>query len=240
MKICQDIRLRDFSVDTGAVPLFVLSELETLRLSCTQLSVHVTCERFVILPVMQALGELLVQLNIRPMLIDILNRLASCAELCTKFQEFQLSVRDDCVERLIQLLMPGIGGTLRRFELCVAPGEPFNGLEYGPLVQAPIYVPFLKCTARCTSNLRRFEVEYLNPNVSYRPVALANPGLRRVSIYLEPFMYHAQIGRPNVVEDWVVSTLCDFLNNCPKFKTSRLIIRGQTNAARAVSGGKWG
>lgn len=59
LKLCQYIRLRDFSFDTGDISVSLKPELVNLKATSPQISVHVSCLSYEVLPVMQKLGELL-------------------------------------------------------------------------------------------------------------------------------------------------------------------------------------
>lgn len=83
-----------FSLGTSALSVFaVLSELKSLKVVCTQVSVRVSCETFELLPLMPALGGLLVELDIKGGFSGLPNGLARSAALCTKLRKLKLTVR---------------------------------------------------------------------------------------------------------------------------------------------------
>lgn len=92
LQLCQDVQLRDFSFDTGDVPVSSLPEIGILKDRCPQVSVLVTCSACEFLPVIQALHKLLAELRIQGIFSRAPNELSSCSALCTKLQSLKLSV----------------------------------------------------------------------------------------------------------------------------------------------------
>lgn len=72
--------------------------------------------------------------------------------------------------------MPGVGGSPRKFQPRVTPLRPFCDRDFEPLVPAATQLPFLAVISSYTTNLGRFHVEFVKPNVSFRQFAEASPG----------------------------------------------------------------
>lgn len=185
---------------------------DQVRVTCPQVNVRFTSKSNVILPVMQALRDSLVELHL-PLVSFSLppNRLAECTTLCHKLESVALYLHDNCAAEFLEKLLSHIGLTLHKLDLSLLSFESLPPFRF----PAPP-PPYFTAISRFTGNLRHLVTKVYHPGVSLRAIARSNPELRHVVVILSAqmrFVVASQRALFGKFPKWLSSVVDEFVNN---------------------------
>lgn len=193
----------NLDLDTDRVPN---EEMVQLKQACPEVAVRLTCSVAYLVPLIQILGDSLVELHSSGEEFLDIDGLIRCDELLRNLRSSSLLfVGASAQEFLEPFLERRVGGAhppncaLFIFRLR-------NGGGGGPC-------SFLAPIARHTGQLLHLTIHVL-PQVSLYPIAVAHQSIRSLTIGLCSRRSRQLILHPDEVEKWIVKNLNDFIRNC--------------------------
>ncbi len=187
----------------------VAAGLMDIRYACENIRVGLTSRAECLVPTMNALGKHAKSLQpTESMFTGPPQGLAAAASRCTQIKSLTLSLLDIWAPKFLKFILEGsLGRNLEELRLNIYPAHIAETL-------ADSRSPALEVVANHTKNLMRFVLHGARPTVSLRSIADANRKLLGVVVNVDSKVYDIIEDTPDVVEDWLVSVVHDFLECC--------------------------